>query len=119
MDGMEFDSKAEAKRYLQLVKLVDTGVIRDLCRQVTYTLIPQQREKPTEVYKSGPRKGQFKPGRLLEREVQYVADFQYIKDGKVIVEDVKGYTGGGAYAIFQIKRKLMLFIHGIEVKEVH
>ena len=38
VDGMEFASKAEAKRYKQLVKLVDTGVIKDLCRQVTYVL---------------------------------------------------------------------------------
>lgn len=118
VDGMEFDSKREASRYMQLVKLVDTGVIKNLCRQVRYVLIPTQRERPTEMYKVGPKKGQFKPGRVLEREVDYVCDFQYEKDGKVVVEDVKGYTKGGAYVVFSLKRKLMLFIHGIEVKEV-
>lgn len=35
-----------------------------------------------------------------------------------IVEDVKGYKDGGAYRIFSIKRKLMLYIHHIRVKEV-
>lgn len=56
-------------------------------------------------------------GKLIEREVSYVADFQYIQDGKKVVEDVKGYKRGAAYQLFTIKRKLML-LQGIRVKEV-
>ena len=118
IDGEVFDSKAEAKRWLQLRKMVDTGEIKNLCRQVEYMLIPRQRAQSTETYRSGPKKGQFKPGKLLERELCYVCDFQYEKNGKVVVEDVKGYTGGGAYTVFSIKRKLMLMMHGIQVQVV-
>ena len=53
---------------------------------------------------------------LIEREVSYIADFKYIQDGKMIVEDVKGYKRGAAYQLFTIKRKLML-LKGIKVKE--
>ena len=35
-----------------------------------------------------------------------------------MLRDVKGYKGGGAYAVFKIKRKLMLYIHNIIVEEV-
>ena len=49
-----------------------------------------------------------------------MGDFAYWQDGKYIVEDVKGYqqANSPAYAKFVIKRKLMLWVHGIQVKEV-
>ena len=63
--------------------------------------------------------GQKKAGKVLERECVYRADFAYTdKQGQKIVEDVKGYKGGGAYAVFVIKRKLMLYVHHIRVIEV-
>ena len=40
------------------------------------------------------------------------------RDVRTIVEDVKGYKGGQAYTIFKIKKKLMLYLYGIEVDEV-
>ena len=113
VDGEVFDSKKEYKRYLALKKMVDMGQIKDLCRQVEYPLIPVQRE-PGTVTKTG----KLKPGKVIERACSYVADFQYKKDGQTIVEDVKGYRGGGAYAVFTIKRKLMLQRYGIRVVEV-
>lgn len=113
VDGQTFDSKKEAKRYTQLVKLVDTGVIKNLCRQIEYPLIPVQRE-PDIITATGKRKS----GRVLERKVSYVADFVYEKDGQTVVEDVKGYRGGRAYDVFVIKRKLMLEKYGIQVKEI-
>ena len=57
-------------------------------------------------------------GKVIERAVTYVADFVYFRDGKLVVEDVKGYKGGGAYAVFKIKKKLMRWLKDIEVKEV-
>ena len=116
--GEQFDSKREARRYLELIKLVDTGVIKNLCRQVPFELIPEQREPSTEVYSKGANKGKPKPGRLIEKKCVYIADFVYTCNGKTVVEDVKGYKGGGAYAVFTIKRKLMLFRYGIRIKEV-
>lgn len=115
---MIFGSKKEARRYGILKAMEKEGKIKDLQMQVPYELIPQQREESTEVYTKGKHKGEPKPGRVLERKCSYVADFVYIKDGKTVVEDVKGYKIGGAYAVFCLKRKLMLYRYGIQVVEV-
>lgn len=118
VDGITFDSAKEARRYWELKMMERAGRISDLQRQVAYILIPTQRAEGTEVYKRGPNKGQRKPGEVLEKECRYVADFVYTRDGKNIVEDVKGYKQGGAYKVFVIKRKLMLERYGIQIQEV-
>jgi hypothetical protein len=118
--GKEFDSKKEARRYQELQLLQRSGQIQNLQTQVKYVLIPAQREASFEVYKSGPNKGRRKPGKVVEHECSYVADFVYTQDGETVVEDVKGYRdpSSAAYAKFVIKRKLMLERYGIRVKEV-
>lgn len=117
--GMEFDSKAEYRRWCELCLLEKAGKISGLCRQVKYELIPAQRAESTGVYKAGPQKGLPKPGAVIEMATSYVADFIYFgEDGKLVVEDVKGCKKGAAYDLFAIKRKLMLYVHGIKVKEV-
>ncbi len=114
VDGIEFDSKKEARRYQELLLLQKAGEIYLLERQKVYELLPAQRE-PDAVGKRG---GVIK-GKLLERAVEYVADFVYTdKTGKTVVEDVKGFREGGAYAVFVLKRKLMLYRYGIKIKEV-
>lgn len=110
VDGMTFDSKKEANRYKELSLLQKAGEISGLQTQVRYVLIPSQREVSEEVYTRGENKGKNKPGKLLERECTYVADFVYYKDGKVIVEDTKGFRTKE----YIIKRKLMLYVHHIE-----
>ena len=114
--GDVFDSKKEYNRWCNLRLLERAGKITDLKRQVTFELIPTQREESTEVYKAGPQKGLPKPGAIIEKAVTYVADFTYYQDGEYIVEDVKGYKQGAAYQLFTIKRKLML-LKGIRIKE--
>ena len=112
--GETYDSRKEFRRAKELELLERAGEISNLRRQVKYILIPAQRG-PEEI---GPRGGRH-PGPLLERECSYVADFCYFdKSGRLHCEDVKGYRGGQAYNVFVIKRKLMLFIHGIRVEEV-
>ena len=113
-DGITFDSKKECIRYAELKLLEKSGHIKDLQRQVKFVLIPSLRETPTEKYTRGAKKGQFKLGKVIEREVAYIADFVYIENGKTVVEDTKGMKTKD----YIIKRKLMLFIHGIRVKEV-
>ena len=114
VDGHIFDSKKESRRYGQLKALEKAGLITDLQLQVPYELIPAQKEPDT----IGSRGGK-KPGKTIERAVIYRADFQYRdKDGKLVVEDVKGYRMAGAYNLFVIKRKLMLWKYNIQVKEV-
>ena len=104
IDGEVFDSRKEYYRWCDLRLLQRAGKISELKRQVKYVLIPSQRDES---------------GKLIEREVSYYADFVYKNaNGSVIVEDVKGYKSGAAYQLFSIKRKLMLFLNGIKVKEI-
>lgn len=115
VDGIEFDSRKEANRYFELKLLQRTGAIKDLELQKAFELIPAQREPDT----IGKRGGVIK-GKTIEQAVTYRADFFYTdtKTGEKICEDVKGFKGGGAYAVFTIKRKLMLYKYGIKIKEV-
>lgn len=113
-DGIKFDSKKEAIRWAELKLLERSGLISDLQRQVKFVLIPSLREAPAEQYTRGAKKGQFKPGKVIERECAYVADFVYIKNGMMVVEDTKGMKTKD----YIIKRKLMLFLNGIRIKEV-
>ena len=105
-DGIVFDSKKEAARYAELKILSDAGEIRELRLQQKYELIPAQRID----------------GKVAERACTYIADFVYEErdgeDWKCVVEDVKGYRQSTAYAVFAIKRKLMLERYGVRVKEV-
>jgi hypothetical protein len=100
-NGEIFDSKKEYKRYTELLTLQKAGVINSLERQVKFLLIPAQRDKDKK---------------LLERECSYYADFVYkdTQTGDTIVEDTKGVRT----AEYIIKRKLMLFVLGIRIKEV-
>lgn len=112
VNGIEFDSRKEARRYQELLLLQKAGVIQDLKMQVKYILIPSQYETVERYGKSGQK---LKDGqKLLEKECSYIADFVYTEDGKEIVEDTKGIKTKD----YIIKRKLMLWIHGIRVKEV-
>lgn len=112
VNGIEFDSRKEARRYQELLLLERAGVIQNLQRQEKYVLIPAQYES----YERYGKKGQeLKPGqRLVEKECSYLADFVYEENGKKVVEDTKGVKTKD----YIIKRKLMLYIHGIRIKEV-
>lgn len=116
INGIEYDSKREANRHMELLLLQRAGEIHNLERQVRFELVPTQREPDTIGKRGGVHKG-----KLIEKEVDYVADFVYIdKTGEKVVEDVKGYRdpSSAVYAKFVIKRKLMLWIHGIRIREV-
>lgn len=112
--GIQFDSKREAARYQELKLLERAGVISFLQRQTKFQLIPDQHAPSNAVYTKGPRKGQRKPGKLLEHECSYIADFCYIQNGETVVEDAKGYRT----EVYRIKKKLMLERYGIQIKEV-
>ena len=114
VNGIAFDSYAEGRRYAYLTMLQKSGRISNLRTQVQYELIPAQRAKSTDVYKRGPRKGEPKPGYIIENAVKYIADFVYVQDGKTVVEDVKGKRTKD----YIIKRKLMLYVHNIKIREV-
>ncbi len=100
LDGHAFDSKREAGRYGELKLLERAGQITGLELQPRFELIPKQ------------RRDDGKP----ERACEYVADFQYTDTatGQNVIEDAKGMRTRD----YIMKRKLMLQVHGISVKEV-
>ena len=117
IDGIPFDSQREANRWCELLLLQRAGAIRNLDLQVNFELIPAQYET-FERYsdKTGKR---LKDGkRLVEKACTYIADFVYeerIGDTwKKVVEDAKGCRTEK----YLIKRKLMLYVHGIRIVEV-
>jgi hypothetical protein len=117
--GHIHDSKKEAQRCNELTFLEKAGEITNLRQQVKYTLIPTQKEFTSGLITKGKNKGQPKTGKTLEKECSYYADFDYYTaDGEHVVEDVKGYKGSTAYTVFKIKKKLMLYFHNIQVREV-
>ena len=97
-DGIEFDSIKECQRYCELKLMQRAGVISDLQMQVKYELIPAQRIN----------------GKVVERAVDYIADFVYQQNGETVVEDTKGFRTKD----YILKRKLMLWIHSIRIREV-
>lgn len=102
IDGIRFDSRHEAERYIELRYMERAHLISDLELQRTFTLIGPQKDKA---------------GKIIEHPVKYVADFVYKDaDGQTVVEDTKSpATRTPAYVI---KRKLMLSIYGLRIKEV-
>ena len=100
IDGQEFDSKKEAHRWCELRYMERAGLITQLSRQTQFELIPNQREN----------------GKVVERAVTYNADFTYYENGRFVCEDVKSPVTRTPQYI--IKRKLMLYVHGIRVREV-
>lgn len=111
IDGITFDSRREGNRWKELKLAEDSGSISNLMRQVHYELIPVQKEKDT----IGSRGG-IKSGKVIERKVEYIADFVYTDNvtGETVVEDTKGLRTTD----YIIKRKLMLWVHGIRVREI-
>ena len=111
VDGIVFDSFHEARRFKKLKLMEKAGEIYDLQLQVKFELIPTQREADTIG-----KRGAVKKGKVIERPVFYIADFVYYKTGsnEKIIEDTKGFKTKE----YIIKRKLMLYIHGIRIREV-
>lgn len=95
VNGIKFDSKAEAERYRELRLLEKAGEIKDLILQPEFLL-----------------QDKFRYNGKTERAVKYIADFKYfdIAKGVYVVEDVKGVETEA----FRIKRKLFLKQYGGE-----
>lgn len=93
VDGIRFDSKKEARRYVDLKTMERAGLIAGLQLQV-----------PFRIEING-----FKV-------CVYQCDFAYLRDGNRIVEDVK--SSASKTRLYELKRKLMRAVHGIEIQEV-
>ena len=113
-DGIKFDSKKEMQRYIVLKDAENSGVISNLELQVKYELIPAVREEYIEHLKT---KDKVKT-RTLQLPITYTCDFQYLKDGVLIVEDVKA-SPKMLPKEFVLKEKMMLALKGIKIKKVY
>lgn len=96
VDGIEFDSAKEAKRYAKLRDMAEAGEIQDLRLQVPFELLPS-----------------FERDGVKYRGMKYIADFVYYRDGKRVVEDCKGMKT----AEYKLKKKLMAYINHINIEE--
>ena len=118
-----FDSKGEWLRWCFLKDQQAKGAIRDLRRQVTYTLVPPVHYAKTLHLKTKDKTVE----RVWTREVTYTADFVYkvlritddrplltVGSWETVVEDFKGMPNDR----WPIKKALMAFVHGIYVREV-
>ena len=95
IDGIRFDSKKEAGFYAELKLREKAGEITHLRLQPRYLL-----------------QEAFKHEGKQYREMEYVADFEYIENGETVVVDVKGFKT----AVYMIKKKLFLYKYGSEIK---
>lgn len=95
IDGIRFDSKKEAEFYAELKLREKVGEITHLRLQPRYLLQEAFRHEGKQY-----------------REIEYVADFEYIENGITVVVDVKGFRT----AVYMIKRKLFLYRYGNKVK---
>lgn len=96
VDGIRFDSAKEARRYTRLRALEEAGEIQHLRLQVPFELVPS-----------------FECDGVKYRGMKYVADFVYVRDGKQVVEDVKGVKTPE----YKLKKKLMAYINHINIEE--
>ncbi len=90
IDGIRFDSRAEARRYSELKLLEMAGEISDLKCHPQFELQPK-----------------FKHNGETIRAICYTADFSYMEDGRLIVEDVK--STATKTTAFQLRRRLLLY----------
>ena len=114
-----FDSQLELARFVFLSNRQKEGEISGLRRQVEYLLIPAQYGTEIRHLKTKDKEVRV----LLERPCSYIAEFVYERNGETIVEDCKGEdkkNKGKRFstetAAFKIKKKLMLYIHNIQIK---
>jgi hypothetical protein len=90
VDGIRFQSRREAQRYVELRDAQARGEITGLERQVRY------------------------PIRVNDRHIcAYLADFRYLRGAETVVEDVKGYKTD----VYKIKRKLVEALYSIKINE--
>lgn len=118
----EFQSELEWGRFVFLYSKERKGEIKNLQRQVPYELIPTQYGEKIVHLKTKDKVVQY----VKEKSCSYVADFVYERNGQIVVEDCKGeeVIRGKVHwstrtEVFNIKKKLMLWVHNIEVKIVN
>lgn len=116
IDNIEFDSKKEGQRYLVLRDAEARGEISELKLQPKFELIPSIKEDYIKHLKT---KDKIET-RTVQLAITYKADFQYKKNDKVVVEDVKASPKMASLdKAFLIKEKLFRWKFGFSIKRVY
>lgn len=112
---IRFDSKREARRYDELMLMLEAGKIRDLRLQQEFTL----QEAYTTPQGDRVRAIRYKADFVYERLIGYYTDVapKDIPKWEKVVEDVKGGKATQT-AIYKMKKKMMQEKYGITVQEV-
>ena len=98
VDGIVFDSKAEARRYAELKLLEKANEISDLRLQPEFDCVVNGQKICT--YKA---------------DFEYwIRDEEFSPDDKYVCEDVKGFKT----QVYRLKKKLVEALHDIEIREV-
>lgn len=114
IDGITFDSTKEGKRYIVLKQAERDGLISELTLQPRWELLPAKKERYVKHLKT--------KDKICERTVMlpihYTADFSYVKDGLLVVEDVKSSPKLLSRDV-PLRLKMMKYFHDIDVRLVY
>jgi hypothetical protein len=103
VDGIRFDSRREAMRWLDLKLLERANQLQGLTRQVRLPI--EIGGQPVRIRSAGYPNG---------RRVVYVADFQYFVGAERVIEDVKGMDT----PVSRLKRALVEAIYNVTIRVV-
>ena len=112
-NGIKFVSKKEGQRYLFLKKAEEDGKISELKTQVKFELIPSIKEEYIEHLKTKDKTRV----RTLQLAINYISDFTYIKDGLMVIEDVKA-SPKVIPSDFKLKEKMFFWRYGNRIRRV-
>lgn len=113
-NGILFDSKKEKDRFVFLKDAEEQGLISNLQRQVKFELLPAIKEKYIKHLKTKEKECE----RTVQLAISYTCDFQYEKDGVVVVEDIKP-SPALIPKEFVLKEKLFRYKYGFSIKRVY
>ena len=104
VNGKVFDSKKEANRYCELIRMQQAGLIKDLETQKKFLLLDS-----------------FKKNGTTYKQISYYADFVYfdVYSKKTLVEDVTA-SKNFKTDVYKIKKKLFEFVYpNLTIKEIY
>ena len=113
-NGITFDSARERDRYIYLLSAQERGYITDLQRQPKYQLLPAIYEEVEVQLKTKTKRKRV----CVQRPVDYIADFSYMKNGNNVVEDVK-ISPKLLPKEFILKAKMFRYFYGFEIRKVY
>jgi hypothetical protein len=102
--GIEFDSRDEMMRYIELCDLLRKGIISGLRRQYSFELIPRQSKMVVKHLKTKDKMVE----KFLENPAIYTCDFLYKEGNTYVIEDTKSWFSRSQADDYPLRRKLMV-----------